>query len=472
MGADGGRGPRCRSRQGRAGRSRQVGAGRDAATLPEQRCSRGQVGCGRRQRPARLQGGVRRAVRGRLVRRFRLARPRGPRLAEDAHRARGGDVLGRQHQPLPVRRAHRRRGHLHCRPCGRRLEERLPAEALQRRMHGRDGAHRIPRRHRSRHDPHPRRTRGRHALRHHRHEDLHHQRRARSGGEHRPPGAGEAAGRARRQPWHLALPGAEVPARRRAQRLRQRRHRTQDGHSRQRHLRHQLRRRRRLSGRRGEPRLGRHVHDDEPRPAFGWHPGPGACRTRLPERGGLRPRALAGPRRQRAAERRWAGGFDPRSPGRAADVVDAAGVHRGWAGAGILRWPDAGSRCPRANAGRTADGASRGGFADAGGEGVSDRPWRGVRVAGAAGVRRARLHRRARRGADRARHPHQPDLRGHQRRAGAGLHRPQGAARWRQDAATAGGGVRQGRSGGRVRRAAARRLRYVGSRWWGIGWGC
>ena len=51
-------------------------------------------------------------------------------------------------------------------------------------------------------------------LPHHRAEDLHHLRRARSDRQHRAFRAGAAPRRAARQPGHLALPGAEIPGER------------------------------------------------------------------------------------------------------------------------------------------------------------------------------------------------------------------------------------------------------------------
>ena len=74
-----------------------------------------------------------------------------------------------------------------------------------------------------------------------------------------------------------------------------RRHREEDGHPRQRHLRHELRRRHRLAGRRARQGPPRHVHDDERGAPRRRHPGPGALRGRLPERRRLCPRAPAGP---------------------------------------------------------------------------------------------------------------------------------------------------------------------------------
>ena len=72
--------------------------------------------------------------------------------------------------------------------------------------------------------------------------------------------------------------------------------RAQDGHSRQFHLRDELRRRHRLADRRGKQGHAGHVRDDERGPPRRRRAGPGAIRSRLSERGGLCPRALAGPR--------------------------------------------------------------------------------------------------------------------------------------------------------------------------------
>ena len=121
------------------------------------------------------------------------------------------------------------------------------------------------------------------ALPHHRPEDLHHLRRPRLHREHRPPGAGAHPRRAAGQPRHLAVPRAEIPARRRRQPGRAQRsalplrlehklgiHASPD-------LRHVLwrrRRRGRLADRRGKPRPRMHVHDDEQR-APRWS----ACRA-------------------------------------------------------------------------------------------------------------------------------------------------------------------------------------------------
>ena len=204
---------------GSARRSEQAGRRRRAA-LPIERRREAALEGWRSVRAARLQGRVRRLGRWRLVRRFRQPGTRRPGLAEDAHGAARRDVLGRQHQSVPLRRADHRRRLVLGRPCGRRNQAALFAAALRRPLDWRDGAYRIPRRHRSRPDPHPRPTHRERRLRPHRHEDLHHQRRARSGREHRPPSAGQAAERSIRQPRHLSLLGAEVSAGRHSQQLR------------------------------------------------------------------------------------------------------------------------------------------------------------------------------------------------------------------------------------------------------------
>ena len=100
-------------------------------------------------------------------------------------------------------------------------------------------------RHRSRPDPHPRRAARRRVLCDHRHQDLHLRRRTRHGREHHPSGAGQNPRCARFVEGHLAVHRAQISARCRwqaggAQRGFLRLDRTQDGHSRQRHLRDEL----------------------------------------------------------------------------------------------------------------------------------------------------------------------------------------------------------------------------------------
>ena len=93
----------------------------------------------------------------------------------------------------------------------------------------------------------------------HRHQDLHHRRRARLHRQHRAPGARAPARCAGRQQGHLAVRRAQAPRRSRRQCRRTqcgalRRHRAQDGHPRLGHLRDQLRRRAGLSDRRSRTR--------------------------------------------------------------------------------------------------------------------------------------------------------------------------------------------------------------------------
>ena len=141
-------------------------------------------------------------------------------------------------------------GRHRCAPGARHrgAEEDLSAEDDRGRLDRHHEPHRAPLRHGSR----PAQDQGgaerRRLLCHLRHQDLHLRRRARHGGEHRPSGARPHRGRAPRHQGHLALRGAEVPRQRRRlarrpQRRRLRLPRAQDGHPRQRHLRHELRRR-------------------------------------------------------------------------------------------------------------------------------------------------------------------------------------------------------------------------------------
>jgi hypothetical protein len=94
-------------------------------------------------------------------------------------------------------------------------------------------------------DPHQGGPAGRRQLPHHRPEDLDQLRRARLRRKHHPPGAGPHRRRTGRGQGHQPVRGAEVPAQRRrdarrAQQRRVRRPGAQDGHPRQRHLRHGL----------------------------------------------------------------------------------------------------------------------------------------------------------------------------------------------------------------------------------------
>ena len=154
----------------------------------------------------------------------------------------------------------------------------------------------------------------------HRHQDFHLRRRARHGGKHRPPGARAHRRRAGRRQGHFALRRAQADGEgRRLARRAQRRHlrldRRKDGHPRQLDLRNELRRRRRLAHRRGEPRAQCHVHHDERGPPRRRRARPRAIGSRLSERGGLRQGPFAGPCAHRPEVSRQAGRPDHRASG-------------------------------------------------------------------------------------------------------------------------------------------------------------
>ena len=141
--------------------------------------------------------------------------------------------------------AHHRRGRGAADLRQRRTEGDLP---------GKDGHRRVDRHHepdraagrlRPGADPFARRAAGRRQLQGLRPEDLHHLRRPRHDGQHRPPRARPPAGCAGRGQGHLDVPGAQVPGQcrrlaRRAQRRLVRLDRTQARHPRQPDLRHGL----------------------------------------------------------------------------------------------------------------------------------------------------------------------------------------------------------------------------------------
>ena len=186
------------------------------------------------------------------------------------------------------------------RPRRRGAQGPLSAEDDHRRVDRHDVLDRAALRHRSRPHQDPRGSAGRRLLFHHRPEDLHLRRRARSDRKHRSHGAGANRRRSGRGQGHLALPRAEIRAerrwrRRRAQRRRLRLDRAQDGHSRQYDGGAQFRRRQGLAGRRAASRAARDVRDDERRPARRRRPGPRRFRGRLSERRRLRQGAPAGP---------------------------------------------------------------------------------------------------------------------------------------------------------------------------------
>ena len=193
---------------------------------------------------------------------------------------------------------------------GRRgAEAHLSAEDDHRRVDRHDEPDRAALRHR----PRPPQDQGdaseRRRLRHHRAEDIHFRRRARSGREHHPSRARAHRRRAGRNQGRFALSRAEDARQRRrvagrAQRGRLRLDRAQDGHSRQFDRRAQLRRRQGLAGRRRESRPQRDVRDDERGAARRRRAGPRPLRSRLSERRRLR---QGPPARARADGRQGAG---------------------------------------------------------------------------------------------------------------------------------------------------------------------
>ena len=199
----------------------------------------------RRLHARRLQRGLGAAGRGRLA----VAGVR-PGLWRAGHAGRAEHLgrhhaVGRQHgvHDVPGPDAWRLFGD----PCARHrgAEARLSAQARFGRVDGHDEPDRAAMRHGSGHAAHPRGAgRGR-QLSDHRAENLHLVGRARPGREHRPPGAGPAAGRAGGHARHLAVRRSQVPRERGRQswpeeRVVLRQARGKDGHPRQRHLRDEL----------------------------------------------------------------------------------------------------------------------------------------------------------------------------------------------------------------------------------------
>ncbi|MGH1560161.1 acyl-CoA dehydrogenase family protein [Caulobacter segnis] len=101
------------------------------------------------------------------------------------------------------------------------------------------------------------------------------------------------------------------------------------GIPRQRHLRHAVRRRRRLSDRRGERRPEDHVRHDERGAPGRRHAGRGPGRGRLPSRRRLRQGPPARPLVDRPEERRRPGRSDHRPPGRPPHAAGEQGPDRG-----------------------------------------------------------------------------------------------------------------------------------------------
>ena len=125
------------------------------------------------------------------------------------------------------------------------LKTKYLPKMVDRRMDRHHEPDRAALRHRSRPAAHQGGEAGRRQLQDHRHQDFHLGRRARSGREHHPSGAGAHRRRACRHQGHLAVRGAEDHGQgRRLARGPQRRQlrldRREDGHPRQRHLRDEL----------------------------------------------------------------------------------------------------------------------------------------------------------------------------------------------------------------------------------------
>ena len=266
-------------------------------------------------------------------------------------------------------------------------------------------------------------------------EDLHLRRRARPGREHRPPGAGPHRGRAGGHQGHLALHRAEVQARRRpampasATRVVLRLDRGEDGHPRQRHLRHELRRgaRATCSARQNGGLRAMFMMMNEARLGVGMQGlavGEAAYQNAAAYAG-------SGCRAARCPA--------PKAPDRPADpiivhpdirrkLMTMRAVQRGRPGARCC-----GRRCRPTSRIAPADEAERQAADDHLGlmtpvhQGRADRQGLRARGDGAAGVRRPRLHRRARHEPVRARRPYRHDLRGRQRHPGARPGRPQAA---------------------------------------------
>ena len=274
-----------------------------------------------------------------------------------------------------------------------------------------DGPHRSPCRHRFGHAAHSGRRCRRWHLPHHRHQDLHHQRRARLGGEHRSPGTRPRCRRTDGHPGHQPVHRAEVhsePGRlpRPAQCSGKRLHRAQDGGAGQFHQCDELRWRGRLSGGRGERGPSVHVHHDELRASVGRPARAWRGRTGLSASCRLRQGPPAGPGAHRSAKSRRRGGLPAGASGRAPHAAHHARLHRSGPGVRHAGWTQPRRRQAQ---GRRRKPSARG-VADADCQGLSERQGLGERGHGPTGSRWPWLHQGVGHGADRARCSDRADL--------------------------------------------------------------
>ena len=166
----------------------------------------------RRQRhhADRLQGRLQATGRGRLDRHLGAGRIRRPGPAGDPDRGRSTNSSARPTWPSPCMPG-LTQGAIaallaHASP---ELKTKYLPKMTDRRMDRHHESDRAALRHRSRAVAHEGGEAKRRQLQDHRHQDLHLRRRARSGREHHPPGAGAHRRRARRHQGHLAVRGAE-----------------------------------------------------------------------------------------------------------------------------------------------------------------------------------------------------------------------------------------------------------------------
>jgi len=316
----------------------------------------------------------------------------GPALC-GAYRSGRISVL-RQHGADDVSGPDAGRHRRHPRPWKRGAEAGLAAEDGGRHLDRHHEPDRAALRHRPRPAAHPRGAGGRRHLQDLRPEDIHLRRRARHGREYRASGAGPHRGRAGRHQGHFPVHRAQVPAGRgrrpgRAQRRVLRLAGREDGHPRQRHLRHELRRGRRLPAGRRERRAEGHVHHDERGPPRRRPSGPVDGRGGQPERRRLCEGAPAGPFAVGAEGARQAGRSDHRPPRHPPRSDDHARLQRGRPRTGAVDGAELRRGAPFGRRGRPAGGRRPSRPDDAGGEGRAHR--QGLRACGdgPAGVRPA-----------------------------------------------------------------------------------